>query len=127
MNIVKVSDVPIAQTPHKVDVRKLFDSEHVQLVHIKLGPGESLKKHITPVDVTFYVLEGEGKVLIGEEERKVEKDKEGGENEKKESQKESKAKSEKSPAKKTSARKTSAKKVTVEKAEEKQVEVNEEE
>jgi len=63
----------------------------------------------------------------GLEERKVEKDKEGGENEKKESQKESKAKSEKSPAKKTSARKTSAKKVTVEKAEEKQVEVNEEE
>jgi len=63
----------------------------------------------------------------GLEERKVEKDKEGGENEKKESQKESKAKSDKSPAKKTSARKTSAKKVTVEKAEEKQVEVNEEE
>jgi len=74
MNITKVFDVPIAQTPHKVDVRKLFDSEHVQLVHITLEPGESLKKHITPVDVTFYVLEGEGVVLIGEEKRTVGKD-----------------------------------------------------
>ncbi|HOP08733.1 MAG TPA: cupin domain-containing protein [Candidatus Methanofastidiosa archaeon] len=71
MNIIKVSDVQTAQTPHKVDVRKLFDSEHVQLVHIELRPGESLKKHITPVDVAFYVLEGEGTVLIGEEKQKV--------------------------------------------------------
>jgi len=71
MNVITVSDAAIAQTPHKVDIRKLFDSEHVQLVHIKLEPGEALKKHITPVDVTFYVLEGEGTVLIGDETRKV--------------------------------------------------------
>ena len=32
-----------------------------------MKPGESLKKHITPVDVVFYVLEGNGVVEIGDE------------------------------------------------------------
>jgi quercetin dioxygenase-like cupin family protein len=36
-------------------------------VVITLQPGESLKKHITPVDVLFYVLEGTGIVEIGNE------------------------------------------------------------
>jgi mannose-6-phosphate isomerase-like protein (cupin superfamily) len=67
INIVNYEDTPIQETPHGVDVRKLFDSEHVQVVEIKLMPGESLKKHITPVDVFFYVLEGTGVVEIGDE------------------------------------------------------------
>ena len=67
INIVNYEDTPIQETPHGVDVRKLFDSEHVQVVEIKLMPGESLKKHITPVDVFFYVLEGTGTVEIGDE------------------------------------------------------------
>jgi len=36
-------------------------------VVITLHAGESLKKHITPVDVFFYVLEGTGVVEIGDE------------------------------------------------------------
>jgi len=74
MNTIDVNVVPVSDTPHKVDVRKLFDSEHVQIVHITLQPGEALKKHITPVDVAFYVLEGEGTVLVGDEEKVVGKD-----------------------------------------------------
>ena len=35
---------------------------------------EFLKKHITPVDVVFYVLEGQGVVEIGEEKAQVEAD-----------------------------------------------------
>lgn len=71
MNIIHPKDVPIGETPHKVDVRKLFDSEHVQVVQITLKPGEALKKHITPVDVTFYMLEGKGVVEIGDEKAEV--------------------------------------------------------
>jgi len=55
------------ETPHGVDVRHLFDSEHLQVVEICLMPQESLRKHITPVDVCFYVLEGVGVVEIGDE------------------------------------------------------------
>jgi quercetin dioxygenase-like cupin family protein len=36
-----------------------------------LQPGEQLKRHITPVDVYFYVLEGRGVIEIGEESREV--------------------------------------------------------
>ncbi|WP_292486227.1 cupin domain-containing protein, partial [Methanohalobium sp.] len=45
-----------------------------QAVHIELKPGESLRKHITPVDVFFYVLEGTATIEIGEETEDVEKD-----------------------------------------------------
>jgi mannose-6-phosphate isomerase-like protein (cupin superfamily) len=74
MNIVQIEKTPIADTPHKVDVRKLYDTENAMTVHITLQPGESLKKHITPVDVFFYVLEGTGIVEIGDEKKEVGKD-----------------------------------------------------
>ena len=57
-----------------MEATKLHDNEHVQVVHILLKACESLKKHITPVDVFFYVLEGEGIVEIGDEKQKVGKD-----------------------------------------------------
>jgi len=44
MKIVKWNDVEIAQNPHGVDARKLYDTEHAQVVHIILEPGEKLKK-----------------------------------------------------------------------------------
>src|SRR5450759_4474076 len=74
INTVSYKDAPIQETPHGVDVRKLFDSEHVQVIEIKLMPGEELKKHITPVDVFFYVLEGTGIVEIGDERVEVKVD-----------------------------------------------------
>ncbi|MCC7572567.1 MAG: cupin domain-containing protein [Candidatus Methanofastidiosum sp.] len=74
MKIVKVSEQKIVETPHKVDVRKLYDSEKAQTMHITLKPGEALLKHITPVDVFFYVLEGKGIVEIGDEKEEVSPD-----------------------------------------------------
>jgi quercetin dioxygenase-like cupin family protein len=44
------------------------------VTHITLAPGEQMKRHATPVDVIFYVLEGTGKVLVGEETKEVTKD-----------------------------------------------------
>jgi mannose-6-phosphate isomerase-like protein (cupin superfamily) len=57
-----------------VEVCKLYDQPHAQVMHITLQPGESLRKHITPVDVFFYVLEGTGIVEIGEEKLEVSRD-----------------------------------------------------
>ena len=53
MKIVDVNNADISENPHKVDVRKIYDTENAQAVHIILKPGESLKRHITPVDVFF--------------------------------------------------------------------------
>jgi len=71
MKISKVTETPIRETPHKIDARMLYDKDSAQAVHIQLNPGESLKPHITPVDVFFFVIEGTPDVLVGEEKIKV--------------------------------------------------------
>jgi len=43
-------------------------------MHITLQPGETLKPHLTPVDVFFYILEGTTDVRVGNETLSVEKD-----------------------------------------------------
>jgi mannose-6-phosphate isomerase-like protein (cupin superfamily) len=74
INAIDYNEAPEVETPHGVSVKKLFDSEHVQVIEIMLRPGEGLKKHITPVDVFFYILEGNGFVEIGEERVEVSRD-----------------------------------------------------
>ena len=54
-------------TPHGIEARKIHENDHVQVMYLKLAPGEALKPHATPVDVFFYVLEGRGTVTIGGE------------------------------------------------------------
>jgi mannose-6-phosphate isomerase-like protein (cupin superfamily) len=74
MKITDVSKVVPGINPHRVDARKVYDTEHATAVVITLQPREALKKHMTPVDVFFYVLEGTGVVEIGDEKQTVGKD-----------------------------------------------------
>ena len=74
MKIVSALEEKGMQNPHGVQVARLYDTADAQVMHITLEPGESLKKHITPVDVFFYVLEGTGVVEIGDEKMKVFRD-----------------------------------------------------
>lgn len=74
MKITDVSKVASGPNPHHVDARKIYETPHAVAVIITLLPGEALKKHITPVDVFFYVLEGTGAVEIGNEKQTVGKD-----------------------------------------------------
>lgn len=67
IKITEVKDVKTGKNPHNVDARVIYDTEHAMVVHILLKPGESLRRHITPVDVAFYVLEGKGIVEIGQD------------------------------------------------------------
>lgn len=64
----------IKETPHKLDVRQMYNDATAQIMHITLKPGESLKPHKTPVDVCFYVLEGTPTVRVGDESISFEKD-----------------------------------------------------
>jgi len=74
MKITDVKKVQSGPNPHHVDARKIYESPHAVAVVITLQPNESLKKHITPVDVFFYTLEGTGVVEIGNERQTVERD-----------------------------------------------------
>jgi len=74
MKVIRYQEQEINPNPHGVDVRKLYDKESAQVMHITLQPGEGLKPHKTPVDVFFVVLEGTPTILVGEEELVCEKD-----------------------------------------------------
>lgn len=74
MEIVEIANAESSPNPHGVDARKIYNTKNAVAVHMTIKPGQSLKKHITPVDVFFYVLEGEGIVEVGNEKKKVTQD-----------------------------------------------------
>jgi quercetin dioxygenase-like cupin family protein len=74
MKLTQVKDCESKKNPHNVDSRVVYDMEKAMVVHILLKPGESLRRHITPVDVAFYVLEGKGTIEIGEERAEASQD-----------------------------------------------------
>jgi mannose-6-phosphate isomerase-like protein (cupin superfamily) len=71
MKITSPNKVEAFKNPHNVEAKKLYDTEHAEVIHMRIQPGQSLKKHITPVDVFFYILTGKGIVEIGEERQEV--------------------------------------------------------
>ena len=74
MIIKKLSDVGIMENAHGVDARNIYNKDEAMITVLSLEPGQSLKPHITPVDVAFYVLEGTGVVEVGDEKLEVTKD-----------------------------------------------------
>ncbi len=74
LEITKVSETTIMKNPHGVDARPIYIHENAKVMILTLQPGQSLKKHTTPVDVFFYVLEGKGIVEIGDEKKEISKD-----------------------------------------------------
>ncbi len=71
INVKALEEAAIVDNVHQVDVRNLYSKEALSISVITLEPRQSLKRHITPVDVAFYVLTGEGVVEIGEEHEHV--------------------------------------------------------
>jgi mannose-6-phosphate isomerase-like protein (cupin superfamily) len=74
LEFTKVSETAASKNPHGVDARPIYSHENAQVIILTLQSGESLRRHITPVDVFFYVLEGKGIVEIGDEKKEVDKD-----------------------------------------------------
>jgi len=74
MNITKVCETSCFQNQHCVEAKEIYSTANSQVIRMSLEPKQALKKHTTPVDVFFYILEGKGIVEIGEEIMAVEKD-----------------------------------------------------
>ena len=74
MKINRVSEQSAFSNPHKIEAKKLFESPDAEVIHMTLKPGESLKSHVTPVDVFFYILSGTPTLEIGDEKEKVSAD-----------------------------------------------------
>jgi mannose-6-phosphate isomerase-like protein (cupin superfamily) len=71
VKVVEVVKTQTGQNPHGVESKSLYNTEHATVTHLTLKPGEQLKRHITPTDVFFYVLEGRGFVEVGDETKEV--------------------------------------------------------
>lgn len=71
---VEVPQAEEIRNPHGFEARRLHTSKHAEMIHIRLKPGQGLPRHVTPVDVCFYGLEGEGVVEIGDEEAPLRRD-----------------------------------------------------
>lgn len=67
MKITRYQNQEITDTPHKIDVREIYNKESAQAMLMTLKPGESLKPHVTPVDVFFFIVEGHPTIHIGKE------------------------------------------------------------
>jgi mannose-6-phosphate isomerase-like protein (cupin superfamily) len=70
----RIAELPFSENPHGIEAKRIYDSDHALASHIALKPGERLLLHVTPVDVFFYVLEGEGIVQVGDEKLTVSRD-----------------------------------------------------
>jgi len=64
---ITAATTPVADNPHGVDVRHLYSTPDVMVSQITLEPGEEVKPHKAPVDVFFYVLEGEPQIEMAGE------------------------------------------------------------
>ncbi len=64
-NVTRLSESP--KVPFSLDGRILFTSPELEVVHLTLQPGESIDPHIQPFDVLFYVIGGEGDLMVEDE------------------------------------------------------------
>ena len=69
--MVEARKASLVSNPHGVKTSRIYDHENAQVIYMEMQPGQSLKKHITPVDVFFYILEGKVVVEIGDESREA--------------------------------------------------------
>ncbi len=71
MQVIKMETVDKITTPRGVIGRKLVDIPAVTVMNLMLKAGEAVAAHVTPVDVLFYVVKGEGAVTVGDETARV--------------------------------------------------------
>jgi len=51
----------------KFDGRLMFSGNTVDLVHLTIKKGDKIDPHSNPVDVVFFVVEGEGELTVENE------------------------------------------------------------
>jgi quercetin dioxygenase-like cupin family protein len=59
------------RVPIAIDARKMLIRKDCELIHLTLRPGETLETHTNPFEVAFYVLAGEGDLVVGTETKKI--------------------------------------------------------
>jgi len=57
---LSVKDAKVYYEENGVTGKQLFESEKVNMIHLAVEPGKELELHEMPMDVIFFVAEGDG-------------------------------------------------------------------
>ena len=74
MKVTNFQEQNKVKNPHGITSQKMYDMPEGLIMHLQLAAGEKLKPHITPVNVAFYVLEGNPTILVGKEKKQMQPD-----------------------------------------------------
>jgi quercetin dioxygenase-like cupin family protein len=69
MKLVAIREGEVVKNDGGALAHKLYDSPEAVVIHIEVAPGGAIAPHVTPVDMEFFVLEGRGSFILGEESR----------------------------------------------------------
>jgi quercetin dioxygenase-like cupin family protein len=67
MRKIGIDEGKVIKDDSGVLARAIYSAPEAMVVHIAVQPGGVVKPHVTPVDMEFFVLEGRGSFLLGEE------------------------------------------------------------
>jgi len=69
MNSFSYKDIEVKHPKSGVAISRIVENADAVVVHMTLQKGEGLAPHITPVDVKFFILEGDVTIQVGDEEK----------------------------------------------------------
>ncbi len=72
MEIIKMDQIAGKTNKRGITAKQLLKHDNVQVMNLILKPGDFVPSHSVPVDVFFYVVEGQGTISIGDESAVVE-------------------------------------------------------
>ncbi|HUW40766.1 MAG TPA: cupin domain-containing protein [Rectinemataceae bacterium] len=67
MKSVKVEDGRIIKDDSGVVARVVYSAPEAMIVHIDIRPEGFVKPHVTAIDMEYFVIEGRGQFILGEE------------------------------------------------------------
>ena len=67
MKTTRIEDGKVIKNDSGVIARAIYSASEAMIVHIDISPGGFVKPHVTPVDMEYFVLEGRGRFILGEE------------------------------------------------------------
>lgn len=67
MKSKRIEEGKIIKDDSGVVARAIYSAPEAMIVHIDISPGGIVKPHVTPIDMEYFVLEGRGLFLLGEE------------------------------------------------------------
>jgi mannose-6-phosphate isomerase-like protein (cupin superfamily) len=67
MKVIRLGEGRVMKDDSGTLAKAMYSAPEAMIVHIEVQPGGFVAQHPTPVDMEFFVLEGEGLFSLGEE------------------------------------------------------------